>query len=126
MSYEKLYHKELLDHYKHPKYRGVLQNPDISSGVFNPSCGDQVAIQALIKDDIVTQCMFEGKGCVISLASASLLTEWATEKTVQEIESFTSDDMLKMVKVTLGPNRVRCALLALEALHSGIKKYHSE
>lgn len=123
MSYETLYHKVLLDHYNHPKHRGALLNPDVSSGVFNPSCGDQVAIQALVNNEKITICKFEGKGCVISLAAASMLTEWATDKTLQEVQDFSSQDMLHMVKVQLGPNRVRCALLALEALHTGIKNY---
>jgi nitrogen fixation NifU-like protein len=123
MSYENLYQKHLLEHYNHPKHRGVIKDPDFSSGVFNPSCGDQVAIQAKVSDNIITTCKFEGKGCVISLASASFLTNWAHGKTLQEARNFSSQDMLDLVQLQLGPNRVRCALLALEALHAGIKGY---
>ena len=123
MSYENLYQKNLLEHYNHPKHRGVIEAPDFSSGVFNPSCGDQVAIQAKVLDSKIISCKFEGKGCVISLASASFLTEWAHGKTLQEAQNFSSQDMLKLVQLQLGPNRVRCALLALEALQSGIKGY---
>ena len=123
MSYENLYQKHLLEHYNHPKHRGVLENPDLSSGVFNPSCGDQVAIQAHIADNKIETCKFEGKGCVISLAAASFLTEWAHGKTLQEIQNFSSQDMLDLVQLTLGPNRIRCALLALEALQTGVKEY---
>jgi nitrogen fixation protein NifU and related proteins len=123
MSYENLYQKHLLEHYNHPKHRGVIENPDFSSGVFNPSCGDQVAIQAKILDSKIVSCKFEGKGCVISLASASFLTDWVHGKTLQEAQGFSSQDMLNLVQLQLGPNRVRCALLALEALHSGIKGY---
>lgn len=123
MSYEKLYHEELLEHYTRPRNRGTVAQPDFSSGVLNPSCGDEISMQGLIKDETITQCVFDGKGCVISLAAASLLTEWVTGLSLEAVLDLTPADMIALVKLQLGPNRLRCALLALEALHKGLREY---
>lgn len=121
MGYSTLYKQHLLDHFKHPKNKGILENPDISSGVYNPACGDKVVIQAKLKGDILETVVFEAQGCVISCAAASLLTDYAIGKTVQEASAFTKDIMLDLLKIELGPTRLRCALLALEALHKAIQ-----
>lgn len=72
-----LYQQELLDHYRHPRNNGVLENAQIATQTFNPSCGDQISLQVIIENDILKAIRFQGKGCVISQASASLLTETA-------------------------------------------------
>ncbi len=126
MSYQKLYHEELLEHYNHPANRGTLEKSDFSSGVFNPSCGDQVTIQGVIKDGVIDRCVFEGKGCVISIAAASLVTNFITGKTLDTVLNLTKDDMLALVKIELGPTRLRCALLALEAVHAGLHDFKNK
>jgi nitrogen fixation NifU-like protein len=123
MSYQTLYHEQLLDYYKHPRNKGTIENPDIFSGVFNPSCGDQVSIQAMVVDNKMDKIMFQAKGCVISVATASLITEFVRGKFVDEVLALDAKSVLQLVKLELGPNRVRCALLALEALQNGIKEY---
>ncbi len=122
MGYEKLYQEQLLDHYKHPRNRGIIEAPDFSSGVFNPSCGDQVSIQGRIGDGIITECLFEGKGCVISLAAASMLTELVTGKTVKSTLLLSKEAMLALLNIELGPTRMRCALLAWEALGNALRE----
>lgn len=115
MKNTKLYHDQLLDYYKHPRNKGHLDNPTGTSTIFNPLCGDEVTVELLIENDVIIAAKFEGKGCVISLAAASLLTEQLMGKTVQELHTLTTQTMLDLVKIELGPTRLRCALLALEA-----------
>lgn len=120
MADQKLYHDVLLDHYKYPHNKGLLPHPDCQATIFNPLCGDQVTLQALLDNDIIETCYFDGKGCVISLAAASLLTKAVQGMHIQEVLKLQKDFMLNLVKLQLGPTRLRCALLALEALQKGI------
>ena len=111
-----MYEERLLRYYNTPSNRGVLEKPDFSSGVFNPSCGDQVIMQGTIRDGVVQQVLFEGKGCVISQAAASMVAEYAVGKTVEEVKAMQKEVVLALVQIPLGPNRMRCALLSWEAL----------
>jgi nitrogen fixation NifU-like protein len=103
-----------------------LENPDFSSGQFNPSCGDSIALDAKLQNDRIKEIFFEGKGCVISQATASLLTELAKGKTMVELLNLDEAAMLELVGIDLGPTRLKCALLPLEALQEGIKKYQKK
>lgn len=118
-----MYQEELMDHYHHPRHKGTLSSPVIESGEYNPSCGDSVSIQAEVKDGIISAIAFQGSGCVISQATASLLTEYALHKSLENMVSFSTDDLLQLIKIPLGPTRLKCALLAKQALQEGIKKY---
>jgi nitrogen fixation protein NifU and related proteins len=120
MSDQKLYHDLLLDHYKYPHNKGLLANSDYQATIFNPLCGDQVTMQAMIDKGIIKSCHFDGKGCVISLAAASLLTKAVEGMTTYDVLRLQKDFMLNLVKLELGPTRLRCALLALEALQKGM------
>jgi nitrogen fixation NifU-like protein len=120
MTTQKLYHDQLLDHYKHPQNKGKFDCPDCVTTIFNPLCGDEVTLQAMVKDGVVTDCKFEGKGCVISLAAASMLTDLVIGKSINSVLKLDKDTMLGLVKLELGPTRLRCALLALEALQKGL------
>jgi len=118
-----LYQERVMDHYRNPRNRGELATPDFSSDLHNPSCGDSIVIQATIKDGILANIAFEGNGCVISQAAASLLTEAIKEKSLDEIRSFTPDHLIALLGIPLGPTRLKCALLALDALKAGIARY---
>ncbi|MFA6492014.1 MAG: iron-sulfur cluster assembly scaffold protein [Candidatus Babeliales bacterium] len=118
-----MYNEEFLDHYKRPRNRKKVQNSNFSAGHHNPSCGDRLAIEGIITDNCVTEIGFEGSGCVVSQATASLLTEFCQGKTTDQILTITKDDILKLVGMPLGPTRLRCALLSLEVLHQGILDY---
>ncbi len=120
---ESLYKEELLDHYRHPRNYGELPDAQIRTEVLNPSCGDEIGMQIIIEDDILQKVAFQGKGCVISQAAASLLTEQVLNKSLSFIEALTKDDMLALVGIQLGPTRLRCALLALESLHKALSLY---
>lgn len=113
----------LLDHYHHPRNRGLLPNPHFTSHLLNPSCGDQVTIEGFIENSIITECHFEGKGCVISLAAASILTTLITGKTIDEAKKLQPQNLLDSMQISLGPTRLRCALLPLEALHTALNNY---
>jgi nitrogen fixation protein NifU and related proteins len=118
-----LYQEELMDHYRYPRNQGVLENPSFSTEVFNPSCGDQVSFQGVIENGIVKQLKFQGKGCVISQAAASMLSQKGIDQSVDTIVSWDKDTMLSLIGIPLGPTRLRCALLCLEALHQGLVNY---
>lgn len=117
-----LYQERILDYYRNPRHRGKLESPDFSSGMANPSCGDAVCLQGTIKGERVELCVFEGKGCVISQAAASMLCEQAIGKTITEIESMDAAFMQSLIGMQLGPTRLKCALLALEALKKGVSE----
>ena len=122
----KLYQEELMDHFKNPRNSGRLKNHDVSSGEYNPSCGDSICVDCKIKDDIVEQVGFVGKGCVISQAAASMLMESCVGKSIEKILELKKEDVLSLIKIKLGPNRLRCALLGLQALQDGLKKYQKD
>lgn len=123
MSYNNLYNQLLTDYYRYPRNKGNLEKPDFISGVYNPLCGDQVTLCGMLDTDKkVRVCLFEAKGCVISQATASLVTEFVIGKSIEKILALNKDDLLKLVQIELGPTRLRCALISLEALHNGLKK----
>ena len=119
-----IYAKELLDHYKNPRNFGKLEDSNITSDEYNPSCGDRVQIFINIKNDKVKDISFVGEGCVISLATASILTDFVKNRYISEILSLNSTDILNLIKIELGPTRLKCALLPLYAIQNGIKKFH--
>lgn len=93
----------------------------MQSGTFrleNPSCGDILDMQVLIQDKYIQDIAFEGKGCAISQASASLLCEHAKGKSISEVEHYTKNTIIKLLGIDIGPARMKCALLSLETLHT--------
>lgn len=118
-----LYKEELLEHYRHPRNYGTLVDPTVITESLNPSCGDQIAIQAVFEGGKVVRIRFTGKGCVISQAAASMLTEKVTGCALTAIEALDKDAMLTLVGIALGPTRLRCALLALEAVQQAVTRY---
>jgi len=110
----------LLDHYKNPRNHGKLLNPDVSHEEGNPSCGDVIRIDLKITDNKVEEVRFSGKGCAISQAAASILTEMVIDKDLDDIKKINKDDMLGALGITLSPVRLKCGLLALKVLRSGV------
>jgi nitrogen fixation protein NifU and related proteins len=120
-----MYREVILDHYKHPHNAGTLEYPDVSHEDNNPLCGDRVRIDLQIADGIITDVRFQGRGCAISQASASLLTDEIIGKPIQEVAAFGKDDMLDLIGIPLDKNpvRIKCALLALKTLKTGVYGY---
>jgi len=121
---EDMYREHILDHYKNPRNFGKLKDPDVEHHGDNPLCGDEITMQLKISEDgTVTDVKFEGVGCAISQASASMLTEWVKGKRLDEIMKLERDDMLEMLGVQLSPIRVKCAVLGLMVLKDSISIY---
>lgn len=117
---ESLYREEILEHYKYPKNRGRLENPDITYFDTNPLCGDECRIDLKIADHHVKEVKFEAKGCAISQAATSMLSEMIEEKAIDEIKKIGKQDILEALGMELGPVRLKCALLCLKVLKSGV------
>jgi len=120
MSLDDLYRQTILDHYQNPRNFGTLENPDISAEDSNPLCGDEIRIDLKIKDGRVAEVRFTGKGCSISRAAASMLTEEIEGKTLEEVKRIGREEVLDMLGIELGPVRLKCALLALKTLKVGV------
>ena len=117
---ENLYREHILDHYHHPRNQGTLEDADISCELDNPVCGDVVRLDVRLSDGRVSEARFSGHGCVISIASASMLTEEILGKTVEELRALQDEDMFEMMGITLGPVRAKCGLLPLRVLQEGL------
>lgn len=88
----------------------------------NPSCGDKIIVHADIEGDIIRNICFEGFGCALSTASASLLTEYVKGKKISEVEKLNADQVLLLLSIEVTPARMKCALLPLEAIQEVVKK----
>ncbi len=114
------YREYILDHYRNPRNYGKLEQPDVHAEESNPLCGDQLAIDLQIADDHVTAVRFQGRGCAISQASASILSEMIEGKTTEEVIHLGKDDILDALGIPISPARTKCAFLCLRALHRGL------
>lgn len=115
-----IYREYILDHYRDPRNHGHLENPTIAAADTNPLCGDRIEIDLNITGGRVSEVRFSGRGCAISQASASMLTERIEGATLDELRAIKPRDVLEMIGVPIGPARQRCALLSLRVLHQGI------
>jgi nitrogen fixation NifU-like protein len=111
-----IYREIILEHYQHPHNYGRLIKPTVVIEAVNPLCGDKIILGAIFQGDKIKKIKFTGQGCAISKASASMLTDYAKGKTNDALRKLDSTFMIKMLGVELGPNRLKCALLPLEAL----------
>ena len=118
-----LYSEQILDLYKHPLNKGNLDNAQIHQHEMNSSCGDDLTLHLLFEKEKLKDVRFEGVGCAISMASASLLTEKAKGMKLSEIEKLNKEDILKLLGIELSPSRLKCALLSLQALSKGVIEY---
>ncbi|MBS1254132.1 MAG: Zinc-dependent sulfurtransferase SufU [Anaerolineales bacterium] len=117
---EDLYRQHILDHYQNPRNYGEIEDPDVSREEYNPLCGDRLILELKYDGDHVVEAKFHGEGCAISQASASMLTEFVEGKSVEEVKALTKDDILDMLGIPIGPVRMKCALLSLQAVKAGV------
>jgi nitrogen fixation protein NifU and related proteins len=110
----------LLDHYKHPHNFGPLEGANIVHAEGNPSCGDHLEIAVKTADGRIEDIKFKGKGCIISQASASILTDLMKGEPLEAVRTFSKEDMLENIGIPIGPMRLKCALLALKVLKAGV------
>jgi nitrogen fixation NifU-like protein len=122
-----IYREIILDHYRNPRNKGKLALADVSVHDSNPLCGDEIDIHLKIESDKVQEIKFEGRGCAISQASASMLTEMVMGKDLEFLKDLRKEDILENIGLTnLGPARIKCALLSLKVLKVGMIKYYAE
>ncbi len=115
-----LYRELILDHYQHPHNHGEIPGADISYEDSNPLCGDKIRIDIKLKGNVVDEVKFNGKGCAISQASASMLTDELIGKSLDEIKKIDKDFVTQMLGIPLGPTRIKCALLPLKVIKAGV------
>ncbi len=113
------YKEYILDHYRNPRNFGHLENPTAVSEDLNPLCGDKIQMELSVgRDGKVTDVRFSGKGCAISQASASMLTESLKGKTLEEVAHLPHDVVLENVGIGISPTRMKCAMLGLKVAKS--------
>lgn len=115
-----LYRDYILEHYRRPHNFGILDEPTASYEGANPLCGDRITIMLGIRDGVVAEVAFTGRGCAISQASASLLTDEVRGKPVEEVARLTPDDVLDLLGIEISPARLKCALLSLDTLQHAL------
>ena len=120
MSMDDYYREYILDHYRNPRNYGTLANPTAHAEDSNPLCGDQLAIDLVVEGDHVSEVRFKGRGCAISQASASMLSEMIEGKTVKEVVQLGKDDVLEALGISISPARTKCAFLSLRVLHRSL------
>jgi len=117
---EAFYREAILDHYKHPRHKGKLVQADIHYHDHNPFCGDELTIELKVENDIVVDAAFDGRGCAISQATASMLMEEIIGKTTGELKALDRQYILELLGIEIGPVRLKCALLSLKVLKAGL------
>jgi nitrogen fixation NifU-like protein len=115
-----IYREIILDHYKNPRNRGTLDPHDFSYEDVNPLCGDEVRIDVRVENDRIAEIAFSGRGCAVSQASASILTEMVEGLPLDEVKAITKDDLLDEIGIPVSPARLKCALLSLKVLKAGL------
>ena len=115
-----LYRDYILEHYRRPHNFGVIDDPTASFEGSNPLCGDRITLQLGIRDGVVERVGFTGRGCAISQASASLLTDEIKGKPVENAAGMSPDDVLELLGIEISPARMKCAMLSLETLQGAL------
>ncbi|HEU5462333.1 MAG TPA: SUF system NifU family Fe-S cluster assembly protein [Nitrososphaeraceae archaeon] len=122
-----IYREIILDHYRNPRNKGKIDKADVVIHDSNPLCGDQIDIYLKVVQGQIKDIKFDGKGCAISQASASMLTEMVMDKPLTTAKDISKDEVLENIGLTnLGPARIKCALLSLKVLKMGMVKYYSD
>jgi nitrogen fixation NifU-like protein len=117
---DSLYREAILDHSRHPRNKGTLDPADFSYEDVNPLCGDEIRIDVRTDGDRVTEIRFTGRGCAISQAAASILTEMVDGQPLEAVKAITREDLLDELGVPISPARMKCAMLGLKVLKAGI------
>jgi nitrogen fixation protein NifU and related proteins len=112
------YRDYILDHYRNPRNFGEIESPDAQAEDLNPLCGDQIRIQLKVDDGVISDLKFSGKGCAISQASTSMLTEAVKGMKLEDAAKLSKDVVLENVGIGISPTRLKCAMLGLRVLKS--------
>jgi nitrogen fixation NifU-like protein len=115
-----LYRDEILEHYRRPHNFGTLPAPDAVHEGYNPLCGDRITLMLGLEDNVVRDVAFTGRGCAISQASASMLTDEIKGKPLDDVARLTNQDVLDELGIDISPARLKCALLSIETLRRAL------
>jgi nitrogen fixation protein NifU and related proteins len=123
-EFDQLYREVILDHYKNPRGHGLIEHADAEAEGQNPLCGDEVSIYVSFGDDgdTIEEVKFSGRGCAISQAATSMLTELVQGRSAREVASLPRDELLDEIGIPLTPVRLKCALLGLSTLKLALHK----
>ena len=117
-----LYRDYILEHYRRPHNFGPLEQPSVTREGSNPLCGDRLTLQLAVRDGVVEEVGFTGRGCAISQASASLLTDEIKGKKLEEVAAFGADDLLDLLGIDISPARLKCAMLSHDTLRGALSE----
>lgn len=116
-----MYRENILDHGMNPRNKGVIQPATLDLEMRNPLCGDRLHLTLRVNEEnVITALGWDGEGCAISQAAASMLGERILGMTVEDVKHITKEDVFEMLGIPLSANRVKCALLGLKTLHIGL------
>ncbi len=115
-----LYRDYILEHYRRPHNFGVIEDPSASIEGSNPLCGDRITLQIGVEGGVLKRIGFTGRGCAISQASASLLTDEIKGKPLTDVAAFRADDLLDLLGIEISPARLKCAMLSHETLQQAL------
>jgi nitrogen fixation NifU-like protein len=116
-----LYRDYILEHYRRPHNFGPIEHASVSREGSNPLCGDRITLQLGVRDGVVDRVGFTGRGCAISQASASLLTDEIKGKSLDEVRAFGADDLLDLLGIEISPARLKCAMLSHDTLRRALE-----
>jgi nitrogen fixation protein NifU and related proteins len=123
-EFDQMYREVILDHYKNPRGHGELEGADAQAEGQNPLCGDEVSIFVAFgaDEDTIEEVKFSGRGCAISQAATSMLTELVKGRSATEVATLPRDELLDEIGIPLTPVRLKCALLGLSTLKLALHK----
>jgi nitrogen fixation NifU-like protein len=121
-EFDQLYREVILDHYKNPRGHGLLDAPDAQAEGQNPLCGDEITVSLRFDGDTIADVGFEGRGCAISQAATSMLTEIVVGRNADEIARMPKEELLEEIGIPLTPVRLKCAILGLTTLKLALHK----
>jgi nitrogen fixation NifU-like protein len=121
-EFDQLYREVILDHYKNPRGHGLLDSPDGVAEGQNPLCGDEVTVSVRFDGDVIAGVGFEGRGCAISQAATSMLTELVVGRNADEVARMPKEELLEEIGIPLSPVRLKCAILGFGTLKVALHK----
>jgi nitrogen fixation NifU-like protein len=121
-DFDQLYREVILDHYKNPRNHGTIEDADAHADGQNPLCGDEISIWVDFDGDTISEVRFSGRGCAISQAATSMLTEMVVGKSAEEAAALEKEDLLEEAPIPLTPVRLKCAILGLTTLKMALHK----